>query len=154
MKNIDQTIRLFGKFIESNWDYFQNCINISRKESLLSDLLQANWEILVESALCESNKYLDIYGDGADCNENSSRVFMPQVLPTYEIYCQEIEGRPAVDLLSGSEIEVKDKVFSKFVSWEGKQYSDAPPLKYVLLESDKDQFLVPLENVKFNLRHK
>lgn len=156
MENVNLGVRLFAKFIEDNWRCVEDLLKLSgNKTSILSDWMQSNWEILVENLLCHTNEYLDIYGDGADCNEKSSRVFMPTALPTHEIYCQGKEPDKKIkDFLSQELIEIKDKTFNRFISWDGKRYSDAPPLKYVLLENDDDEFIVALEDVKFNIRHK
>lgn len=61
-------------------DYFKN-----QQNYLLDDWLQANWEIIVEAPL---NVFLEPYGDGADCNGASSRVWEPAKLPTHKLMCR------------------------------------------------------------------
>lgn len=67
------------------------------------DWLQANWESVVEAAIAsERNIFLEVYGEGADCNGASSRVCFPSALATHQIVCIP-KGKAALDVMSGLE---------------------------------------------------
>lgn len=55
------------------------------------DWHQSNWEIIVEYNLTKMTGNLVIlepYGNGADCNKHSSRVWMPNYIATHRIVCR------------------------------------------------------------------
>jgi hypothetical protein len=66
-----------------------NVGNVSVQE-IRNDFFQANWEILVESIICFPGKeFLEVYGEGADCNADSSKVSFPDRMVTHYISCRQ-----------------------------------------------------------------
>lgn len=58
---------------------------------IVDDWFQSNWEIIVEYHLIKTTGNLVIlepYGNGADCNTHSSRVWMPSYVATHRIMCK------------------------------------------------------------------
>ncbi|ACU07091.1 hypothetical protein FIC_00636 [Flavobacteriaceae bacterium 3519-10] len=78
-----------------------------------NDFYQVNWEILVESAVCiPGEEWLQIYGEGADCNSGSSRVTFPEKLPTHKIICRSEEN--IIDLLTNKIVDFENYTFNSF----------------------------------------
>ncbi|WPP50689.1 hypothetical protein [Catalinimonas niigatensis] len=79
----------FRQFLIGSWNSLPNRIK-NNDNYQLDDWLQANWEILVEARLFyDQNKInkliLEVYGNGADFNGASSRVFAPEAKATHYI---------------------------------------------------------------------
>lgn len=149
----DEIVRNYQRFLENSWQTFRVLESLDSKwESLLSDWLQANWEIMVEALVCpDPDQFLEVYADGADCNDASSRVWMPTALPNHRIFCIPRQGNRVKDVVSGQSIDVERLVFNRFISWDGKQYETCPPFNFVLLENDTDQFIVHSKDVIFQV---
>ncbi len=151
----DDVVRNFRDFLTSSWPWLTALSALSFKSGLdLDDWLQANWEILVEAALCATPvEFLSVYGDGADCNGASSRVWMPDAPPTHEIHCAARLRDTARNELDDDLITPKEWEFSKFVSFNNSQYDQSPPFDHVLLEKGERLAVVRLDDVLFQLRH-
>ena len=117
------------------------------------DWAQANWELLVERALCGTGQYLDIYASGSDYEmQLHSRVFFREAKPTHAIRCELMAGASAIDLLSDREIQPSTCSFDRFVARNGTWYEDEPPFDYVMLDSDDTQHVLPVSSVRFVLQ--
>jgi len=150
----DQVIRNFQIFLKNSWSAVENAFkgngdSLEFQESA-NDWLQANWEILVEYIIFKNtNSFLEVYGDGADCNSDSSRVFLPHALPTHRIICRPIIGNTAKDLLNNSLIRPEEFQFDGFVFWNNGQYGMGPPFDHVLLTGFEEKIVVPANQIKF-----
>src|SRR4051812_18770283 len=111
----DTLVREFANFLSSSWN--SASISLSSDESyddLLADWLQANWEILVEAPLFPGGAgFLEPYGDGAECNGDSSRVYNVAAVPTHRVLCQAM--RDVRDLGSGAPVSPGTLAFWGFV---------------------------------------
>lgn len=132
----------------------------------INDWLQANWEILVEAKLNEpfckmeinsERIILDFYGDGADCNGGSSRVWLPDALPTHRIVCK-IKSGSVKDIFTGKEIkenEISKMDFLKITTLaDNKQwFDDRPPFDCILLSQPVsiENVLVSLNTIDFHV---
>lgn len=135
----------FIAFLNISWNIV--CINLNEDD--MNDWLQANWEILVESCLGNGKRILlEPYGEGADCNGDSSRVFEPNKIATHRIICRGKNHGQGKDVLKGCDIDLSEYDFDSFVSWNGEQYAHEPPFEYVLLESD-DIAVVKFNEIEF-----
>jgi hypothetical protein len=87
MRNISNVIIQFSIFLNASWAHVSPFFNDSKEiNENISNWLQANWEILVESAVCKSGEFLDLYGDGADFDESeSSRVTYKSISATHYV---------------------------------------------------------------------
>ncbi len=104
----------------------------------IADWYQANWEILVEyrmQFLGLVDGHIDIYGDGADCNGNSSRVFLPNAQPL-------------------KSIRINDKfAFHSFGTLRNDFFVLEPPFEFVkgeFPENDKE-IVVKFEEARFSV---
>jgi len=145
----DSVIRNFQNFLMNSW---RSVADTLTDDATLSDWMQANWEILVESLLCpKENEYLAVYGDGADCNGVSSRVWKPNVVATHQI-CVKLKDN-AVDQISGERISVRQTdqiIFDQFVSWDGKQYGSDMPFDHALLSLTERDLIIACDALIFD----
>lgn len=115
MLNIHASVMRFRDFLIASMPIAEDVFRGDTND-LLADWLQANWEILVEAG---TGKYISHYGDGADCNGRSSRVWLPEICPTHRVARRNIASG---NLHS----------FTKFICWDGALYSEAIPLDHIL----------------------
>lgn len=151
---VDHILTNFRLFVEASWERIVILAETKPEdESWLDDWFQANWELLVEAWVCSTpSEFLEIYGEGADCNGPSSRVWMPDATPTHRIYCVPRSGRIIEDKLTGMRISTDVLTFGRFVSWDGQKYRSWPPFNGVLLERKNEIFVVNVKDVLFDLR--
>lgn len=154
--NVDYYISCYRNFILSSWNTivrFTSPIANLRKEEFIDDWMQANWEILVESSVCTYNTFLEVYGNGADCNGDSSRVCYPEKMPTHKIICKSHKNN-VLDLLSGNKIAFTEMDFDRFVSWDNNYYNISPPFDFVLLNNNNESIVVNVRDVYFEVKSK
>ena len=143
MDKIEYTILNFVGFLNATSEVFQKLDTVVENSDYLKDLqndyFQANWEILVESVICVPGKeFLQIYGEGADCNKNSSRVCFSQKKPTHRIKLSPKRSGKVLDRMVGEKIEIEEYLFDSFVSYSGKDYELKSPYNGVLLEHETE----------------
>jgi len=146
-------VRLFQSFLQESWDSAQEFLGKSEETvGLVDDWLQANWELLVEAAVCpEPGQFLEFYGEGADCNGASSRVWMPEAQPTHRIYCVPKEGGAVLDVLTAEPIAMNRWAFGQLVNWDGERYGQGKPFDHVLLEHRDEIAIVSCADVAFEI---
>ena len=153
---IQNAILNYVNFLNATFDIFQKLDTIIENSSYLIDLqndfLQTNWEILVESIICESGKeFLEIYGEGADCYGDSSRVCFPDKKPTHRIILKPKHSEYVLDRLTGENINMQEFLFNSFVSNSDNNSNQKPPFNAVLIEhKTKDRYaVVDIDDVIF-----
>ena len=163
MMNVDEIVRNFQQFLEASWQSVENIPLTEECEHLRLDWLQANWEILVEAVIQpDGTSFLEFYGEGAECNGASSRVWKPDAEATHRICCVPKDGSEITDLVTGGSIEPQNLDFFGFGNWDGKWYVTHPPFNTVVLDSREgvfragrrivDVFIVRLEDVRFEIQ--
>lgn len=153
MIDVNKIVLSFQNFLESCFEIVEKNIESSsddtEQEEILNDFLQANWELLVESIICESGKeFLAVYGDGADCNGASSRVCFPQKIATHKIECMG-NSDMIIDRLSGKKIKPQEYAFHSFISYSDDGYFQGLPFNGVLLEGNNDIAVVDISDIYF-----
>ena len=152
---IDKAVRTFADFLNSSWDLV-NPFLIDRpytsNESSISDWLQVNWEILVERKVLSQDKYLEVYGDGADYFGASSRMTDIEAFPTFSVKIM-IGGTIVNDLLNNETVVNTEFTFDKLVGFKNGFYVIAPPFDYVLIiDHNGTERVFELENIYFKLK--
>lgn len=162
--NVDEIVRKFQQFLEASWQSVESALPLTPEgEHFRLDWLQTNWEILVEAVIYPGGtSFLEFYGEGAECNGASSRVWNPAAKATHRICCVPKDGSEVTDLVTGSSIEPQDLDFFGFGNWDGKWYVTQPPFNVVVLDSREgvfragrrivDVFIVRLEEVRFEIQ--
>ncbi len=157
MESLDEAIGAFLTVLRSSWATVRASLVESAgwDGSVLSDWAQANWEMIVEAALSRGDAVaLEVYGDGADCNEGSSRVWKPSALPTHAVAC--LPRATAVkDQLTGQEVHFPPGglPLSEFVTMAGGDgwYEVKPPFDSVLLVVGGEDVVVRISGLSFSL---
>ena len=115
--NVDNVVIRFRDFLNSSYPVLQSIFS-EEMSSFLNDWQQANWEIIVEAQL---KVILRFYGEGADCNDRSNRVWMPHVMQTHRLICVKKQGE-------------ERRVFNKFVGLIDGKYGDHVPYTHILFD--------------------
>lgn len=116
------------------WPSIEQLISTDSTVSFKNNWLQANWELIVERQLGDSDLYLEVYGDGADCNGESSRVLFPDKQATHNITLNSKNEDKIYDLLGESYIDDNfgKIIFQRFVTIkEDGWYYEEPPFDMV-----------------------
>lgn len=158
MRSLDVALDAFLTVLRSSWHSVRRGLveSPSWDESVMADWAQANWEMVVEAALSrEQRVVLEVYAAGADCNDGSSRVWRPELLPTHAIVCRTTRPDGVVrDHLSGRDIEAPSAGLrlTEFVAvTQDGWYRAEPPFDHALVEYDRVEVVVSLADVSFLL---
>lgn len=131
--NLERILEQFREYL---------CLNFKGIESILTDdqiedWLQANWEVMVEFRLRDAGitkGLIDVYGNGADCNESSSRVSLHDLHPT-----------SAIHIAPGC-------IFHSFGTLKDGFFDQGAPFDYVKGEyPNTNDLVLPLEQAKFSI---
>ena len=140
MKEISKEIIQFSDFLNASWPFIDLFFT---KDSVvnegLSNWLQANWEILVENAVCKNGEFLSVYGDGADFDDNEfSRVTYKFSLATHSIRVKKKQAT-IIDYYTKKNVENLDTyLFNQFVSInKSNNIVIGPKFDYVELENEE-----------------
>ena len=155
--NVDEIVRNFQRFLEASWQSVESAIPLTEEggEDLRLDWLQANWEILVEAVIQpDGTSILEFYGEGAECNGASSRVWKPHAEATHRICCVPKDGSEVTDLVTGRSIEPQDLDFFGFGNPDRERFQFLhPPFNVVVLnDTEGIDFIVRLEDVRFEIQ--
>src|SRR5690606_26707363 len=103
---ITQAMAVFIEMLNASPDTVKRLAELQESDNLVADWMQACWEMVVEGSLPRTSPpaRLVVYGDGADCYPQSSRISFPEDLPTHEVVCKPI-GTNAADVLSGTKLQ-------------------------------------------------
>jgi hypothetical protein len=160
MTRVNETVNAFVTAIAAAWPAVSGLsteLAPQSREGFLSDWLQSMWEMLVEAAVSQNGQvFLEVYGDGADCNPRSSRVFQPDALPTGAIHCVAVAGS-VLDVLTQTTVDLPDQgcPLDRFVTLDGSGwYTEAPPFDHVLLGSLETEIVVSAADLDFILTEK
>jgi hypothetical protein len=158
MTTITEIIVAFAGVLSAAWP---GVVRISRqvdgaaRDAFLADWAQSMWEMLVEGAasMGSSHVFLEVYGEGADCNVRSSRVYRPEAVPTAAIVCAPRSGRTVMDALSKQPVDFPSEgiALDRLVRLDGSGwYEEAAPFDHVLLSGGAD-IVVPLSDLEFTV---
>ena len=153
-ENITTILWNFQGFLTSSWKNVEMLKTFIKNEhfgdELLNDFLQSNWETLVEAIICEpGEEFLEVYGDGADCNGASSRVCFPKEVATHRVGCLGKIAKEVDDRLNGGKIVPENCIFHSFVTYSNNEYYQGLPFNGILLEHDKGISVIDINDVNF-----
>ena len=140
---VNNSLINFLNFLNSSYVNFKEVKlmvnNPDLAEELINDFYQANWEIFVEAIICKSGKeFLEVYGEGADCNKNSSRVSFTNKDATHKIICKTKEGNLLFDINTKEKIELDLFKFNSFISLNNNDLYDGILLEHI----NKDEYSI------------
>lgn len=158
MRELDDAVQAFLHVLRCGWPSVRIGLVESADwdESVLADWAQANWEMIVEAAVSRREQVvLEVYGDGADCNDHSSRVWRPDFLPSHAVFCRTARTDGIVrDQLTGEAIRMPSaglRLFQFVALTQDGWYKAEPPFDHALLDSDQCEVVVNLTDVAFAL---
>lgn len=141
----------FRDFISKNWKTVSEAEDIT--ETLVQDWLQANWELLVERQLLDSNLPLLFYGEGAE-NGKSSRYTFLDAVAKHVVHCKPKSGDMVFDHLNNLNLEgrVNNLEFDRFVTMRPNGwYYEEPPFDKVLCYVDGKEVIFDVNDLKFKV---
>jgi hypothetical protein len=149
--NLDVTdaVEAFRQLLCCSWAAVARVVENDTSGSLLIDWMQANWEMLVEASIPpELGVRLEVYGDGADCNGSSSRVWQPSASPNAAVFARYIGNEPLLDALTGSEVS-GDLKLDSFASMASGWPTPEAPFDFVVVDGGP---AVPAANMQYYVR--
>ena len=155
MISVKELLEKFSNLLTYYYDNLSSLSEYDTSGSLNEDWLQANWELLVEGLLGKEDLVLEVYGDGADCNGESSRVLYPNWLPTHKIICMSTDNNQVYDILNKRQLDTSKNeiVFDRFVSiGRDGWYYEIPPFDKVLAEHAGEYVVLDFSNTAFKLQ--
>ena len=155
MISINNLLAQFSSLLVLCWENLLQLVKEDSSGSLKDDWLQANWELIVEGLLDDKNIVLEAYGDGADCNGESSRVLYPERQPTHRLICRPLDSKYIYDALSKKSLDItkNDIIFDRFVSiGEDGWYYELPPFDKILGEYDGKAVVVNFSGIDVQLQ--
>lgn len=152
---INEILEDYISLLRLSWSSIEQLISTDSTGSFKDDWLQANWELIVERQLMSSDMYLEVYGDGADCNGASSRVLFPEKIATHSIILKSNSEDEIYDILGESYVDSDDDniIFQKFVTIKEDDwyYEETPFDKIEALYKD-ETIVVDFNTVNAELR--
>lgn len=157
--SLDDAMRTYARFLNASWEVAWTTATTMEHvdpAEFMADWAQANWELLVETPFREfagfGNAYLEPYGEGADCNDASSRVWLPQALATHRVVCRARGGTAVKDLLTGRDVDATEEpiVFDHFATTsDSGWHQPSPPFDCVHGHQGEQELLVRIDEVSF-----
>ena len=155
MKDTTQAMLNFSLFLNQCWEIAEWFLKRNTSTNFdYDDWLQANWEILVETKICEPNQFLQFYGEGGNCYDEFSRITYYQKLPTHKIICELTEAS-TFDFYNNKEVKKLDSyTFNSFLNISNTVAYYKPPFDYVELEHDEleDKLWLHKNHLRFLLK--
>lgn len=151
--DVNTAVINFHKFLINSYEILKNIENNEKFEEIQNDFYQTNWELLVESIVCTSGKeYLSEYGQGADCNPQSSRVSFPDKRANTKVICKKSNQNIEIkDIISGNSIEVENYYFNSFMDINDDDIKNSGAYRYIKLEYNifDEYVIIEFANILF-----
>lgn len=154
MTTIDALIRGFARLLAASWPEITSAAKDTTTGSYVQDWQQANWEMFVEGALPGGGVFLEVYGEGADCNDGSSRVYRPAARATHAVVCRERVGAlQPVDLLSKRRVAIGGMGYriEEFATMSESWYVVSAPFDCVVVQTPGGPSVFSLDDIAFDL---
>ncbi len=156
--DVKRTLGFFRNLLVASWPTvlaFEEQYHEPDFNDFRIDWLQGNWEFMVERNLFPGADFLQIYGEGADCNGASSRVLYPDKIATHHIVCHPKKDGIILtgDLNStGLASNSTSMVFESFVTLTKEGwFEEAPDFDCVIAYYGDTQVLFKYEDADFSL---
>ena len=152
---VNKFILSFRDILLSSWNVINDLDQEDNTGSFLIDWQQAIWERIVEHSLFSKygQLFLEVYGEGADLNGDSSRISFADKTPTHVVGCR-AKSKFIKDVLTNKQFSIGEGEllrFEKFVSIKDGWYYDTCPLDHVMLTRDSNELVVNLREIDFIL---
>ncbi|MFA7325896.1 MAG: hypothetical protein WC121_04470 [Candidatus Kapaibacterium sp.] len=154
--NIQIAMNIFREFLNKTWDLV-NPLIIERyysftDEDSYSDWIEANWELLIEKKLLNSDEFLVEYGSGADIYGDSGRITELSGKPTHKVVINSLNGNEVYDYLNKKFITLNNNTFVEFVSFRSGYYFRNPDFNFILFYDEQElERVIKSDEVKYNI---
>lgn len=146
--DVTQSVRAFREILLASWRPMKQLSVDDLTGSFLDDWMQSNWERVVESSIAPSLKVvLEPYGEGADCNIRSSRVWNPHLLPNTPVYVRYIGNDILINAVDGTEV-VEEMLIGYFSTIRENWPVVDDPFDYLVLDADH-MIAIPVDNLEY-----
>lgn len=146
--DITKIVFTFRDVICASWGHMVALRPADEFDSFVDDWLQANWERLVESSVSSNRGFaLEVYGVGADCNSEGSRVWRPSLTATHKVIIKPTANSEIRNAMNGK-LVLNPVVFSHFCSLRDGWPDVSPPFDYVAFDG-AEQAVTFAENIEF-----
>jgi hypothetical protein len=146
--DITQGVRAFRDTLSASWPIVKLLSMNDLTGSFLDDWMQGNWERIVECSISPSLKVvLEPYGEGADCNIKSSRVWNPHLLPNGAVYARYIGNDILINAVDGNEVTGSMKL-GYFCTIRDEWPVIDSPFDYLVLEGE-NTVAIPVKNLEY-----
>lgn len=160
-REVTKELKFFQSLLNTNFnEIVELAIKLEKSEVIFEQedfiwaWVQGNWELLVESSVCDENEFLEVYYGGADIHPDSERVSFENKLATHNIGLHSKQGKTLIDKLSNKEVDLGGYVFSRFVSFDGKHFEDSPSFDHIIASNSADHLVcLEFKNIDFILCH-
>lgn len=150
MLDVTDSVEAFRQILCACWPAIQRLAETDTTGSFKEDWLQANWERVVECSVPPSlGVVLEPYGEGADCNVRSSRVWKPTAIANSAISIRCLGNEAVTNALDGQVLE-GDLILGEFCTLVNGWPSVQKPFDYVTLEN-RENATIPVANLKYYL---
>ncbi len=151
--NVTNAINCYRAVITAAWADITKIASFAKTDSYLDDWLQSNWEMIVECSLPpEAQVFLRVYGEGADCNGSSSRVWSPTADATHCVICKVLAKKIPIDLLTNKPVPSHvPLIFDKFVAYKEGWYYGETPFDSVFIDCGVG-YVIPVQGLDFVLQ--
>jgi hypothetical protein len=148
--DVTESVESFRKVLVSSWSILSKLREQDLTGSFIDDWIQANWERIVEASIDPALRIvLEPYGEGADCNIRSSRVWRPDASPNAQILLTYFGNEPLVDVIDNKEIDgpmVLDHFCAIIDGWPAVN----EPFDHIVLNRNS-MVVIPARDLRYRL---
>lgn len=149
--DVTNAVDRYREILECSWPLIAQLSEKDRTGSFLDDWMQANWERVVEASLdVKLRVVLEVYGNGADCNVRSSRVWMPEASATTPVYIRYVGNENLENAIDGKPISGTITI-DHFASLKGGWPSIESPFDYVVISEDQST-AIPIRDLRYYIK--
>lgn len=154
---VSEMLEHFIAMLNSAWPVVRQFVSDDYVPYFQEDWLESNWELIVEEGIqgiCNKVIRLETYGDGADANGASSRILLPNELPTHAIFCAPKSGGPeAKDHLSQCQIQISPPGWKldRFVTTRDGWFVEEAPFDFTLIDNGSSSYVFRNEELSYSL---
>jgi hypothetical protein len=146
--DITEPVEAFRQSLNCSWRLISALAKRDSTGSYVDDLLQANWEMLVEASIdFRHGVVLEVYGNGADCNIRSSRVWKPQAQATTPVYVRYVGNELLLNQIDNEVVSGLLKLDHFATILDGWPSVDCP-FDHVVL-SDRYDTVIPIRDLRY-----
>jgi len=149
--DVTESVETFRQLLDVAWPLILPLSDADKTGSFIDDWLQSNWERIVEASIDpELGITVQAYGEGADCNIRSSRVWKPDAQPTAFVVGRYVGNEGLINIIDGRPVECRLEVRHFCAIRNGWPVIDQP-FDHMVVES-AEIVVVPVRDLRYFVR--